>query len=235
MDSPNKARLRIAAVIGFTAIAGLVSGTTAGAVASSGGAVVEGAGAHPTIVVPADAWQSKCSFFVAKAADAAAVQKAAELKAEKVAAAKAKAEKLKAEKAEKAEGSPLPGQRRRPTRRVTTPPQEGPPPRLEARHGCRAGSAHRVRRSRSGPLREFGRLAVLVGRRVADGAFTPEAPSGCSVPVSVNWRRASSRRLSLWPPAWRSLPSSSGAAFFAVPVAAGLAGPLPLVTASRSA
>ena len=101
MDSPNKARLRVAAVIGFTAIAGLVSGTTAGAVASSGGAVVEGAGAHPTIVVPADAWQSKCSFFVAKAADAAAVQKAAELKAEKVAAAKAKAEKVKAEKAER--------------------------------------------------------------------------------------------------------------------------------------
>ena len=100
MDSPNKSRLRIAAAVGVAALAGLIGSTAASALGGSGGAVVEGAGAHPAVVVPADAWQSKCDFFVAQAADA---QQAAELKAEKLAekAAADKAEKIKQAKAEK--------------------------------------------------------------------------------------------------------------------------------------
>ena len=108
MDSPNKSRLRIAAVVSVAALAGLIGSTGASALGGSGATVIEGSGAHPTVVVPADAWQSKCDFFVAKAAEA---QKAAELKAEKFAAnaaadkaekAKAKAEKLAELKAAKA-------------------------------------------------------------------------------------------------------------------------------------
>jgi len=115
MDSPNKNRLRVVAVIGATALAGLVGSTMAAAVSGSGAPVAEGSAHHVKVVVPTNAWTSKCDFFVAAvakdiAAKEAAAKQAAEAKAEKAAkikaekaekAEKAKAEKAKAEKAAK--------------------------------------------------------------------------------------------------------------------------------------
>lgn len=107
MDSPNKSRLRVIAVIGATALAGLVGSTMASAVGGSGSPVVEGAATHAKVVVPDEVWKSKCDFFVDQAQKADAAKAAAEakaLKAEKIAKAKAKA---KAEKAAKAKAAKL--------------------------------------------------------------------------------------------------------------------------------
>jgi len=109
MEIPNTKRLRVAAIVGVTALAGLIGITSASAFSGSGATVAEGAGVR-TNAVPAAAWQSKCDFLVAQAADLTAAHKAAEAKAEakaqvmkeKIAAEKAHADKVKAEKIKKA-------------------------------------------------------------------------------------------------------------------------------------